>query len=605
MRLFRSASIVIGVAFLSMIGTRRVEAQAYVTSGVASFDGANGINPGTAIQINDYPVAGLTIDGSGNLFGTAQAGGLNATGTVFELPFGSNAIVPLASFAHETSPQVNTNGSDPSSVLVMDSHGNLFGTTEYGGANGAGTVFEIPASSFNVSNPTANTATILTLATFNGTNGSTPVAGLAIDASGNLYGTTAVGGANSSGTVFELPSTGGGTYGSLSTLASFNGSTGTDPLSSMSFFGGNLYGTAQYGGVSGAGTVFEVSNLGGTAALNAVASFGVTDSGANPIGGVVFDGSGNIYGTTSAGGTNGSGTVFELTGGSITTLASFDAANFSSPNANNTGDTPTSGLLIDSHGNLYGTTSEGGLGSSGGGGTVYEVTSSSFNASNPTANSATITPLANLGAPGGDPNLGLFPNGPLVFDSSGDLFDTAQFGGATNPGNGGDGTIFELSPSSQSNPQLPNTAAAGTFTFENVPNGSWFDPPYYPSITYNTTAGALFTEILGFPSGYGPMDVTANGHDFGDFTNGQTLDFTTEFPGGVSSFTISGISPLVDFGNTSSFPLQLQFNQAFASFTMVGEQSATATPEPSTLVGAVFGTLGLLLAVWRQRRLAV
>ncbi len=156
----------------------------------------------------------LIMDSSGNLYGTTELGGTDNDGTVFELAHGSSTITTLASFR-------GNNGADPWAGLIMDGSGNLYGTAEQGGAlpgGGAdnGTVFELAKGS----------STITGLASFDVLNGQWPVAGLIMDSSNNLYGTTAWGGANhlGDGTVFELAK-GSGT---ITTLASFNGTNGED-----------------------------------------------------------------------------------------------------------------------------------------------------------------------------------------------------------------------------------------------------------------------------------------------------------------------------------------------------------------------------------------
>ena len=163
----------------------------------------------------------------------------------------------------------------------MDSSGNLYGTSETGGASNDGTVFEVAQAS----------GTATTLASFNGTDGETPLAGLIMDSSGNLYGTTEVGGASKDGTVFELAK-GSGT---ITTLASFNGTDGANPYAALVMdSSGNLYGTASAGGASKDGTVFELAKGSGT--ITTLASFNGTD-GNEPYGGVIMDSNGNLYGT--------------------------------------------------------------------------------------------------------------------------------------------------------------------------------------------------------------------------------------------------------------------------------------------------------------------
>jgi uncharacterized repeat protein (TIGR03803 family) len=132
------------------------------------------------------PQGGLVADSSGNFYGTAYGGGSSGFGTVFEVAPGSGTITALASFT-------GANGSNPYCTLVRDSSGNLFGNAPTGGTSNDGTVFELAAGS----------GTITALASFTGANGANPHTGLVADSSGNLYGTTAGGGASSDGTVFE------------------------------------------------------------------------------------------------------------------------------------------------------------------------------------------------------------------------------------------------------------------------------------------------------------------------------------------------------------------------------------------------------------------
>src|SRR5262249_53881189 len=147
-----------------------------------------------------YPYAGLVLDSSGNLFGTAQQGGSYGYGTVFEVAAGSGTITTLASFKIG-------NASCTETELILDSSGNLFGTAAFGGASGLGTVFEVASGS----------GTITSLASFDQTNGAYPYAGLVLDSSGNLFGTTQQGGSYGYGTVFEVAA-GSGT---ITPLASF------------------------------------------------------------------------------------------------------------------------------------------------------------------------------------------------------------------------------------------------------------------------------------------------------------------------------------------------------------------------------------------------
>ncbi len=317
------------------------------------FEIAKGTETATTLaSLNgDVQPSGLTIDSSGDLFGTTLEGGTYGAGDIFELTKGSSTITTLASFTGRTG-----NGGLPRG-LIVDSNGNLFGATTYGGTYEYGTLFELAAGS----------STITTLASFaNNTDiGGLPDAGVTMDSNGNLFGTTSSGGAYGGGTVYELAN-GSST---ITPLASFGGSTGNTG-SGYSFSGvvvdssDNLYGTTEYGGTFNAGTVFEVTT--GSGIITNLASFSDepgSNTGSIPYAGLVMDGNGNLFGTTSYGGLNNAGTVFELAQGSntITTLAAFNRGN---------GVEPEASVILDSSGNIYGTTAGGDLEDDG---TVFEL----------------------------------------------------------------------------------------------------------------------------------------------------------------------------------------------------------------------------------------
>src|SRR5664280_3872238 len=309
-----------------------------------------------------------------SLYGTTLEGGTYYSGTVFEL-------TPAAGggWTEKVLHNFNENGTDgalPRAPLIFDAAGNLYGTTEYGGTyydSDLGTVFELtPAAGGGWTEKVLHNFGI-------GRDGTDPLAGLIFDAAGNLYGTTEYGGTyydSDLGTVFELtPAAGGGWTEKV--LHNFViGRDGTDPLAGLIFdAAGNLYGTTEYAGNYGAGTVFELTpTAGGGWTEKVLHNFNGTD-GEFPYSSLIFDGAGNLYGTTSAGGTYSSclsgyycGTVFELTpaaggGWTETVLHSF---------GNGTdGYSPSAGLIFDAAGNLYGTTPHGGTYE---GGTVFEVT---------------------------------------------------------------------------------------------------------------------------------------------------------------------------------------------------------------------------------------
>jgi uncharacterized repeat protein (TIGR03803 family) len=243
------------------------------------------------------PYGSLIRDNAGNLYGTTVYGGTaGGFGTVFKLDTAGKLTI-LYSFAG------TPDGADPYGGVVRDAAGNLYGTTVYGGTNGGfGTVFKLSKSgkltllhSF-ASNP----------------DGADPRGGLILDKAGNLYGTTIYGGTTGGfGTVFKL-----NPHGKLSLLHSFAGNPdGVNPYDRLALDStGNLYGTTFYGGTSGYGSIFRLSPSGGLTILH---SLNYSPDGGNPIGGLTQDKLGNLYGTTSAGGDlncgfSGCGTVFKI-----------------------------------------------------------------------------------------------------------------------------------------------------------------------------------------------------------------------------------------------------------------------------------------------------
>ncbi len=338
-------------------------------------------------------------------------------------------------------------GSGPSAGLVLDSAGNLYGTTEFGGGYGAygdGTVFRIaPDGSETV------------LHAFTGSDGVKPYAGLYRDRKGNLYGTALGGGSFGTGTVFKLA-----TNGKVTVLHAFSGDAldGTSPYGTLITDGaGNFYGTTYGGGADSGGTIFKLAPDGTETILH---SFAAKTDGGLPYAGVIRDGAGNLYGTTPQYGPNSAGTVYRLApDGSFTVLYSF-------PEADNLA--PYGGLKLDKAGNLYGTTflvagsvfklapdgtettlytfdgaGDGGFPQAGvigsrTGALLYGTNSGG------SYDSGTVFRLKNgvetvlHGFTGGSD--GGAPLDPLVQDSQGNLYGTTSEGGAY-----GDGTVFEFS----------------------------------------------------------------------------------------------------------------------------------------------------------------
>jgi uncharacterized repeat protein (TIGR03803 family) len=321
------------------------------------------------------------------------------------------AAIPLANSQTETVLQSFANspdGANPRYVTpVLDTAGNLYGTTEYGGTYGFGTVFEVTPS---------GTKTILHSFDVNGADGAYPVGSL-IRYQGNLYGTTVEGGTdNIYGTVFELKHTTKGWTETI--LHSFGASgDGSQPYCALTVdSAGNLYGTTNVGGAYSKGTVFELTASGTESVLW---SFGNGMDGANPIAGVIRDAAGNLYGTTEYGGAFGYGTVFKLTpSGTETILHSFDlnAADGAYPLAR----------LVLYRGNLYGTTVNGGAYVEG---TVFEVT--------PSGTETILHSFANNDIDGINPYAGL-----VLY--KGNFYGTTVAGGGTGSVAG---IVFEMTPS--------------------------------------------------------------------------------------------------------------------------------------------------------------
>jgi uncharacterized repeat protein (TIGR03803 family) len=320
----------------------------------------------------ENPNAGLIFDADGNLYGTTENGGPNGGGTAFELKRATNGSWHeklLHSFGSD-----KDDGSAPFAGLTLHA-GSLYGTTVFGGAgtcdqtfSGCGIVFELT--------PATNGTWTETVYSFTGPDGYEPIGGLIFDAADNLYGTTQFGGTGTCrdeqeggcGTVFELtPKAGGGWTEKI--LFSFTDPDGTEPIAGLIFdASGNLYGTTENGTMENS-TAFELTPAGDSWTESVIFKFDKLNEGRNPgYGSLIFDAAGNLYGTTRIGGAYGGGTVFELTpqvggGWSEKVLHHFG-------NDGKDGLNPYSGLILDAAGNLYGTTSTGGT---YGGGTVFEI----------------------------------------------------------------------------------------------------------------------------------------------------------------------------------------------------------------------------------------
>jgi uncharacterized repeat protein (TIGR03803 family) len=356
--------------------------------------------PGGGICIDGHaPQSNLIMDSDGNLYGTTASGGANNGGTVFELsPAGGGAYTESVLYSFCSTGGGNcTDGQGPFGGVVMDSDGDLYGTTNTGGANriastGAGVVFEL------IPNDSKTSYTEKVLYNFceqNGcADGITPYAGLLMDSSGDLFGTTAGGGSgNSGGVAYQLTPNGNKTAYSESVLYSFcsqGGNTCTDgdepslfaPLSADG--GGNLYGVTLDGGAHAGGEVFKLTYDAATTSYSSSVLYNFcakggskcTD-GSNPQAGLVIDKSGNLWGSTYSGGAGKyrDGIAFELapnkkTGAYAETVLHSFCSTYKKDLCED-GANPVGTMAVDASGRLYGTTNRDGL---YGAGTVFQIT---------------------------------------------------------------------------------------------------------------------------------------------------------------------------------------------------------------------------------------
>jgi len=363
------------------------------------------------------PLAGLSMDSSGNLYGTTSIGVNGESGLVFELsPSGQQTVLLDLS---------GNGGGQPFGGVVRDAQGNLYGTTENGGRHISGTLFEVTAPNVAKTLHLFRTGPPSFKREVSAKDGTYPAAGPVMDAAGNLYGTTQYGGQFGCGTVYKQH---GNTY---SILYNFDNTHGCWPLASLILDAqGNLYGTTSGGGDHRVGTVFKVSPDGTPTLLYSFT--GSNGDGYGPASSLVRDAQGNLYGTTVNGG-SGYGTVFKVTpGGAETVLYTFKGG-LGGPDGVN----PVGGLVMDSQGNLFGTTEFGGAhpencGGTLGCGTIFKI-----------APNGTETVLYRFTGK----TDGAFPVANLLLDAQGNLYGTTEFGGDSScNGGGGCGVVFRLTP---------------------------------------------------------------------------------------------------------------------------------------------------------------
>lgn len=398
------ATVIMAVIFLLITGAW-AQTATILYSFTGGKDGAN-------------PKSQLVLDKTGNLYGTTTAGGANGQGEVFELTpslRGGWQIEILYSF------QGSADGSLPAAGVIFDKQGNLYGTLYNGCALGHGGVFELSPAGGGV-------WTKKLLYSFTGGNdGGQPVGSLIFDKAGNLYGTTPLDGADGQGVVYELSPNSDGTWSEtvLHSFVAFSTTDGSGPGGSLAIdSAGNLYGVTVQGGSANLGTVFEVSPVsgGGWTETLLYSFLGGNDGSGPATSNVLVNPTGTaLFGTTTTGGSANEGTVFEM---KKTANGWKEKVLYTFPGGANGGN-PYAGVIRDSKGNLYGTTASGVFGA---GGVVYELAPA-------TGGKWTETVLYTVDGAGNGSYAG------LVFDKSGNLYGTTEFGGPSVAGD-----IFQVTP---------------------------------------------------------------------------------------------------------------------------------------------------------------
>jgi uncharacterized repeat protein (TIGR03803 family) len=374
------------------------------------------------------PVAGLARDAAGNLYGTATQGGSGGVGTVFRLTTRNSQWVFTSMYGFKG----GLDGSDPYAPVVIGPNGSLYGTTVTGGEQdcngsrgGCGTVFNLRPAAHATGNVMGGYNENVLHAFPGGTDPANPFSDVIFDPSGNMYGTTYIGGTDNAGTVYQLtPSDTGWTQTILYSFQNGAGSNACGPYSGVVLDpAGNLYGTTSDCG-HGYGAVYMLTPSGEGWTETPLYEFTGGSDGASPFGGLVRDGSGNLYGTTAGGGSNGyGGTVFRLTqsGGNwvLNTIFSF-------PSCKLCGEGPWAALTMDQAGNLYGTTYENGA---YGYGNVFKLS--------PAQGGWVYTSLHDFtGSRDGG-----YPYSTVIFDGDGNLYGTAS-----TYGSDGWGLVWQITP---------------------------------------------------------------------------------------------------------------------------------------------------------------
>lgn len=461
----------------------------------------SGINYGTVFQFitngtlttlyafsggndGEYPYDDLLQGPDGLLYGTTYGGGTNAAGTVFQIST-KGAFTSLYSFTP------GSDGANPVDGLVLGNDGNLYGANYTDGARAGGTIFRT----------TTNGLVTVVSSLPRGDNGANPYAGLVQATDGNFYGATFYGGASGNGVIFRLTPD-----GSLTNLYSFTGTNdGSNPYAGLvQASDGNLYGTTDWGGPAGAGTVFRLTTNG---LLTTLYTFSGGTNASHPLGALVQGADGNLYGTTA----DPWGTIYQIaTNGVFTSLYAFTGGS--------DGDFPEAGVIQANDGNFYGTTA---FGPGPPWGTVFRLT--------PRGRETTFYSFSDL-------TLGANPFAGLVQASDGNLYGTTEYG----PGGG---TVFQLTLHGKFTLLHTFSGGDGAYPVASLIQASdgylYGTTSQYGAYNYGTifrisTAGALTTlySFSGANDGANPSAVLVQGRDgnlYGTTLNGGASGAGTAF----------------------------------------------------------------------------
>ena len=494
------------------------------------------------------PWGGLIVGPDGNFYGTTNSGGYNNLGTVFQLT-PSGVLTTLVDFTGTTG---TATGSKPYGGLVLAPDGNLYGTTYQGGTANDGTVFELQFSG-------ANFVNFVSMISFTGSGtsnkGLEPYCDLTVGQDGNLWGSTFGGGTYGGGTLFKIANT-AGFYNNLTTVVNFSTNptlqtgavAGGNPRPTMITGNndGNLYGILTSGSASNHyGEVFKISYNGVFTPLTLFSSNTVGSAPAAPL---CIGSDGNLYGTASAGGANSFGNIFEVTpGGTLSTVIDFTGIG----GTTNTGATPLGGLVLGNDNNFYGTTSAGGTGTLNLG-TVFQLTPSGI-----------LTTLASFTGSAGSTR-GSSPQGTLVQGNDNNFYGTTSGGGT---GTLNLGTVFQITPAGNLT-TLVSFTGTGSY-LGSLPFGGlvkYIDGSFYGTTSsggtgngtiFKVTSSGAFTSLVSFSGsnavqnnrGSNPhctLCLASDGNFYGTTIGGGANNYGTIF----RMDPTGNITTIFDFSNT-------------------------------------------------------